>query len=61
MKLLGIVSLGLALTLGGYGVSLIVTEDVQGGRDAAGAFFLALSAIAALLGSLALWRGRRSP
>jgi hypothetical protein len=43
-----------ALVLAGYGIWLIATEDVQGGRDAAGGIFLAAAAVAALLGSLAL-------
>jgi hypothetical protein len=58
---IGLTLLGLALAFGGYGIWLTATEDVQGGRDAAGAIFLGIAAVVALLGSLALWDfGRRA-
>ena len=55
MKAVGLSLFGIALVLAGYGVWLIATEDVQGGRDAAGGIVLAAAAVAALLGSLAIW------
>jgi hypothetical protein len=59
VKVIGLTLLGLALAFGGYGIWLTATEDVQGGRDAAGAIFVGIAAAAALLGSLALWGNRR--
>jgi hypothetical protein len=59
VKVIGLTLFGLALALGGYGIWLIATEDFQGGRDAAAAIFLGIAAVAALLGSLALWDFRQ--
>jgi hypothetical protein len=59
VKAVGLTLFGIALVLVSYGVWLISTEDVQGGRDAAGGIFLAAAAVAALLGSLAIWAIRR--
>lgn len=59
MKPIALTLFVVAFVLGGYGVWLIATEDLQGGRDAAGSIFLAAAAAAALLGSLATWGARR--
>lgn len=59
MKAIGLSLFGLAVVLASYGVWLIATEDVQGGRDAAGIIFLAAAAVAALLGSFAIRAIRR--
>jgi hypothetical protein len=59
VKAIGLSLFGIAVVLASYGVWLIATEDVQGGRDAAGSIFLAAAAVAALLGSLAIWAIRR--
>jgi hypothetical protein len=59
VKAIGLALLGVAAVLAGYGIWLIATEDVQGGRDAAGGIFLAAAAIAAFIGSVTLWGGRR--
>lgn len=50
----GLALLGFALVAAGWGIYLIATEDVQGGRDAAGAFSLAVAAAAVVLAWLAL-------
>lgn len=54
VKRIGLTLLGVALALASYGIWLIVTEDLQGGRDLAGSIFLAAAAVAALLGSVAI-------
>jgi hypothetical protein len=59
VKLLALSLFGLALVLAGYGVWLIATEDLQGGRDAAGSLFLAAAVVAALVASAAIRRARR--
>lgn len=59
---LGVALLGFALLAAGWGIYLIVTEDVQGGRDAAGAFSLATAVVAGGLAWLALRLARgRTP
>jgi hypothetical protein len=59
VKAIGLTLFGVALALASYGVWLMATEDVQGGRDVAGNIFLAAAAVTALLGSLAIWSLRR--
>lgn len=51
--------LGFALVAAGWGIYLVATEDVQGGRDAAGAFSLAVAVAAAVLAWLAFRVARR--
>jgi hypothetical protein len=55
----GTLLLILALVLGGYGIWLIGTKDVQGGRDAAGGMWLTAATFAAAVGAFVLWTGRR--
>jgi hypothetical protein len=47
-----------AAVVGGYGVWVMATRDVQGGRHEAGAFLLAI-AFASLIASLLVLRMRR--
>jgi hypothetical protein len=54
-----LVLFGVALAAAGYGIWLVATEDVQGGRDAAGGILLTAAAIAGGLGWLAPRGGRR--
>lgn len=60
MKLIGLALLGAALVLAGYGAWLILTEDLQGGRDLAGSIFLAAAALVGVLGTVAIWRAGRA-
>jgi hypothetical protein len=60
VKIIALALLGVALVLGAFGIWLIATEDVQGGRDAVAGIALAIAAVAALLGWLtfSIRRGR---
>jgi hypothetical protein len=55
----GILLIAVAVPLGGYGIWLIASEDLQGGRDAVGAMFLGFAALAAIAAVVVLGgRGR---
>jgi hypothetical protein len=47
-KGLGFLLVVLALILGGFGIWVMATEDVQGGRHEAGAMILGVAVVAAL-------------
>jgi MYXO-CTERM domain-containing protein len=53
---IGTVLVAVGLVLGGYGVWLIATRDVQGGRDEAGALIIGAAVLAAVAGAVLLRR-----
>jgi hypothetical protein len=57
-RAVGVLLLGVAVVLFGFGVYGFAKRDVQGGADAAGAFFVIVAFVAAFLG-VALIRFRR--
>jgi hypothetical protein len=48
-----------SVILGGYGIWLIATRDVQGGRHEAGALLIAVALIAATAGAALFFYSRR--
>jgi hypothetical protein len=58
-RVAGILLIAIAVTLGSYGAWLIASEDIQGGRDAVGAMFLAVAAFAAIVAAILLVVRRR--
>ena len=53
-KRLGLLFLPVAFAVGGYGIWLITTRDVQGGRHEAGAMILGVAVLAAIAAAVLL-------